>query len=62
MQMMPKTSWPQRVASDACARAPTDSDAMVIGYFLGPKFLHRRFHGDQKAETTANGNKFQNAT
>jgi hypothetical protein len=32
MQMMPKISWPQRVASEACARASTDSVAAVISY------------------------------
>src|SRR5882757_8704149 len=32
MQTMPKISWPQRVASEACARASTDSVAAVISY------------------------------
>src|SRR6266699_7332620 len=34
MQMMPKTSWPQRVASDASGRADAPAATVIIGLLL----------------------------
>jgi len=41
MQMMPKISCPQRVASDAVARDEIASDVLVATAFLHPSLIDR---------------------
>jgi hypothetical protein len=44
MQMMPKISWPQRVASDASGRADAPAAIVIVGLLL------RYFYAPEDAE------------